>query len=293
MIKVSVVVPCYNQEKFLKETLDSVLAQTYSDWECIVVNDGSTDNSEQVILNYLAQDGRFKYLFQSNQGVSSARNMGIASACGEYILPLDGDDFLFKHCLEESVRVLSENSQVKVVCGAAELFGEWSGIWNLPYEGIKKLLSVNSLHCSSMFRRSEWETVGGYKTNMKYGWEDWDFWISILKSGGEVCKLQTNHLRYRIQKKSRERSIQCNPERYLQMTRQLYDNHAELYLEHIGNPLELCLSKEKLEAELKQITGSKTYMLAAKIGYVPKKIRGFFSRIKHSLKANTARTVQN
>lgn len=92
--KISVIIPCYNQALFLEQTLQSVLDQTYIDWECIIVNDGSQDNTEEVVSQWLQKDTRFKYVFKKNGGLSSARNIGLANATGDYIQLLDADDLL-------------------------------------------------------------------------------------------------------------------------------------------------------------------------------------------------------
>ena len=77
---VSIIIPCYNLSQYLPETLDSVLAQTYQSWECIIINDGSIDNTEKITKLYVDKDKRFKYIYQNNQGVSSARNNGIRNS---------------------------------------------------------------------------------------------------------------------------------------------------------------------------------------------------------------------
>ena len=93
-VKVSVIIPCYKQAVFLPDALESLLKQTYRNWEAIVVNDGSPDNTEEVVRQYMQQDNRISYLPQQNQGVSAARNNGIKQAKGEFILPLDADDWI-------------------------------------------------------------------------------------------------------------------------------------------------------------------------------------------------------
>lgn len=92
--KVSVIVPCYNYGKFLKFCLESVQKQTYSNWECLIVDDGSTDNTKEISENFCLTDPRFKYIYQSNSGLSSARNLGIKISEGEFIQFLDADDYL-------------------------------------------------------------------------------------------------------------------------------------------------------------------------------------------------------
>lgn len=101
MPKVSVIVPCYNQSKYITECLDSVLAQTFTDYEVIVVNDGSTDNSSQIIRQYIQKYENFKLIEQPNHGVVIARNNAIIQAAGEYIYPLDADDKIAPECLEK------------------------------------------------------------------------------------------------------------------------------------------------------------------------------------------------
>ena len=91
---VSVIIPCYNHAKYLSCALDSVLGQSYSDWECVVVNDGSSDHTEEVCREYQKKDKRIKYHYQQNKGLAGARNTGIRQAVGEYILTLDADDYL-------------------------------------------------------------------------------------------------------------------------------------------------------------------------------------------------------
>lgn len=92
--KVSVIIPCFNQAQFLEETLQSVIKQTFTNWECLIIDDGSTDTSKIIAENYCNLDPRFQYVFQTNAGLSSARNTGLKLARGTYIQLLDGDDWL-------------------------------------------------------------------------------------------------------------------------------------------------------------------------------------------------------
>jgi glycosyltransferase involved in cell wall biosynthesis len=95
----SVIIPAYNRARFLPECLDSVLAQTFTDWECIVVDDGSTDGTRELVAEYVRRDARFRYHWQENAGASAARNAGIALATGEWIVFLDSDDRLLPWAL--------------------------------------------------------------------------------------------------------------------------------------------------------------------------------------------------
>lgn len=112
---VSVIVPCYNYAHFLGETLDSVIAQTYTNWECLIIDDGSTDNTKEVADNYCKKDSRIKYIYQSNQGLSAARNKGIDEARGEYIQFLDSDDLITSEKLRHQATSFSSNDQVDMI----------------------------------------------------------------------------------------------------------------------------------------------------------------------------------
>jgi glycosyltransferase involved in cell wall biosynthesis len=107
---ISVIVPCYNQAHFLSEALESVLAQTYPDWECIIINDGSPDNTEEVAKEWCIKDIRFKYLKKENGGLSSARNAGLKRSSGKYIQFLDADDVIDKTKFDKQISQLKETS---------------------------------------------------------------------------------------------------------------------------------------------------------------------------------------
>src|SRR4051812_13487686 len=100
---ISVIVPCYNSARFLKETLNSLLAQTYQNWECIVVDNGSTDDTKKIAGEFEKKDPRFTCMVQPTRGVSAARNFGIAHSKGKYILPLDSDDLIAPAYIEKAV----------------------------------------------------------------------------------------------------------------------------------------------------------------------------------------------
>ena len=112
-LTVSVIVPCYNQASYLGDALESVLNQTYPYWECFIVNDGSTDHTEEVALAWCEKDSRFNYLFKENGGLSSARNSGLAVSKGEYIQFLDSDDLIVPNKFELQILDLQE-SQISV-----------------------------------------------------------------------------------------------------------------------------------------------------------------------------------
>ena len=120
--KISIIVPCYNQVQYLDECLQSVLDQTYTNWECLIIDDGSPDNTEDLAKIWVEKDERFHYFKKENGGVSSARNFGIEKSTGIYILPLDGDDKIAENYLKLASEKLEQGFDV-VYC-LAKYFGE-------------------------------------------------------------------------------------------------------------------------------------------------------------------------
>lgn len=224
---VSIIIPCYNQAVYLSEALDSVLAQTYSDWECVVINDDSPDNTEEIAKKYVESDTRFKYIFQENSGPSAARNNGIKNSHGEYLLPLDADDLIAPTYLEKAVDHFSHFPETKLVYCKAEKFGKENGVWNLPEYDYESFIWNNCIFCTAMFRRSDYDKTGGYNENMVHGNEDWDFWLSLIKKEDIVHRIEEILFFYRVKSFSRTVDLE---ESYLQKTLiQMGNNHPEVY----------------------------------------------------------------
>ena len=110
MVKISVIVPCYNVEEYLEECLDSIINQTFKDMEIICINDGSTDNTLNILNSYAERDSRIKIISQSNQGLSAARNTGLKNVTGEYVAFIDSDDYFELTAFEETLKVIEEKS---------------------------------------------------------------------------------------------------------------------------------------------------------------------------------------
>lgn len=233
---VSIIVPCYNLFQYLPETLDSVIAQTYQNWECIIINDGSIDDTEKTAKLYVDRDRRFKYIYQNNQGVSSARNNAIRNSTGTYILPLDADDLIAPQYIEEAVQILNNSNDIKIAYCNYEMFGEQKKTIK-PDLSLKNMLIQNVIVCTSLFRRKDFDIVNGYNEKMISGMEDWDFWLSILGKDGKAYKIEKTLFFYRIRSKSRQRSI--SQEQYELLKNQLHLHHHDLYFHVFGNPIDI------------------------------------------------------
>jgi glycosyltransferase involved in cell wall biosynthesis len=226
---VSVIIPCYNQGIYLETAVKSVLKQSYSFYEIIIINDGSTCPRTIHILKN-ASFPRTTILHTVNRGVASARNEGISKAKGKYILPLDADDKLGPDYIRGAVAVLEADEEVGIVYCRAEHFGLLAGPVKLADYSIEQMLYDNIIFCSGFFRRDDWQKVGGYHMEMRYALEDYDFWLSILSLGRKVVRLPDCHFYYRINFQSR--STQVTSKNYLEMRRQIYLRHRDLYLKH-------------------------------------------------------------
>ncbi|MGG7033615.1 MAG: glycosyltransferase family 2 protein [Flavobacterium sp.] len=256
---VSIIVPCYNQAEYLDESLQSVLDQTYSNWECIIVNDGSPDNTGTIAQRWCKNDSRFKYIYQKNFGVSSARNLGISKAGGEFILPLDADDKISPDYIELAVINFQKDNTLKLVYCKAQKFGEEEGVWDLKPFSLFNLSQKNMIFCSSLFRKNEWERVGGYDENMISGIEDWEFWIAILKGGGAVKCLNIQGFYYRVKSVSRHKQFdECNEKHLLEY---MSVKHADFFVEQLGAFTTLYRSLEEYKNDHRRKLKSKKYVL--------------------------------
>jgi glycosyltransferase involved in cell wall biosynthesis len=224
---VSIIVPCYNQADYLPETLESILAQTDVNWECVIVNDGSPDNTDEVVQRYLVQDNRFKYIKQSNKGPAAARNAGIENSCGEFILPLDADDLIAPTYLEKAVAIFAQNADTKLVYCKADIFGLEKGPWNLDDYNYDSFIWKNCIFCSAMYKRNDYLKTGGYNVNMTHGLEDWDFFLSLLGKNDVVHCIDETLFYYRVKERSRTKDYQ--KQHFDETMIQICKNHPEIY----------------------------------------------------------------
>lgn len=195
----SIVIPCFNSGATLEETLESVWNQDFDNWEAIIVNDGSTDCSEDIANKWLRKDSRFKYYFKKNEGLGKARNLGIEKAEGAYILPLDSDNRIRPDFCVKAVELFETSSSVGVVYGNATYIGEKQGLWEVEDYNFDSILVKNYIDACAIFKKSLWSKVGGYDVNMPYqGNEDWEFWIALGQIGTQFYKLNAVTFEYRV-----------------------------------------------------------------------------------------------
>ncbi|HYN69035.1 MAG TPA: glycosyltransferase family A protein [Candidatus Eisenbacteria bacterium] len=225
---VSVVIPCYGQAEYLGEAVESVVGQTYPDWEIVIVDDGSPDATAAVAHQLIARhpDRPIRLVRQANQGLPSARNSGIAASTGRYVLPLDADDVLLPEMLQKTVDVLDSDPGVAIAYTDYFRFGADSrqvrtGPWSLDALAFSCQLSG-----ATLFRRDVWTTVGGYDAAMRGGYEDWDFWIGAAERGFVGRRIPEALFGYRIKPSSMVLDAIAND---AQLRRQIARNHPGTY----------------------------------------------------------------
>ncbi len=231
MPKVSVIIPCYNQGIFVQDAVDSILNQTFDDYEIIIVNDGSTDEFTNKLLSDYNRP-KTTVITTKNRGLAAARNTGINAAKGEYILPLDADDKIGTTYLEQAIQILDTDDSVGIVYCLARFFGADNSTWNLPEYSMSEMLNSNCIFCSALFRKRSWDLVGGYKESMKYGWEDYEFWLSLIESGCGVYRIPSVLFFYRQHPCSTTHLLRSEPYRLNRCWRQIFSYHRDLYLKN-------------------------------------------------------------
>lgn len=193
-VRVSILMAFYNEEKYLSYAIDSILAQTYSAWELILVNDGSTDKSEEIVKKYT--DPRIKYYsYTTNRKRAYALNLGMEKACGEYIVTFDADDIAYPNMLASQVEYLDSHPECIHVQGALELIDEDGKFIRKVDSTYKTDLEIRTCelysNCvtgpSSMFRKAPIDEYGlKYDTEAKVS-QDYLFWIDLLPYGEFAC----------------------------------------------------------------------------------------------------------
>ncbi|MCQ2974533.1 MAG: glycosyltransferase family 2 protein [Bacteroidales bacterium] len=193
MPKISIIIPAYNYAHYISQSLDCLINQTFKDWECIIVDDGSLDNTKQVVEIYLNKDSRFKYYFKQNGGLSSARNFGIDRVVSKYVCFLDADDILEPNFLFCSFYFLENlNKEAVVFQKFIKFFDDKSSdyLWykdynyNIGFQSnfFQRLVINNSLPpCSPMFPISIIKNNNFRFDETLTSYEDWDFWLKIAE----------------------------------------------------------------------------------------------------------------
>ncbi|MBI2048888.1 MAG: glycosyltransferase [Candidatus Liptonbacteria bacterium] len=214
---ISIIIPAHNAEKYIKEAVDSALVQTYENVEVIVVDDGSTDGTKNVLEPYV-RDGKIKYVYQKNTGLAGARNAGIRTARGEYIAFLDADDLFLPEKVAEQVKVLEENPDYGVCYSDLTHFtdGQQRKFFHHRYHYpsgnlFELLLHKQFINPLTVFaRRSVFEKYGMFDETLRRS-EDWDLWLRWSHAGVKFFYLDKPLAYYRIASGGNLSSVESEP----------------------------------------------------------------------------------
>ena len=250
--KISIISACYKHGKFINEMIESVFRQTFEDYEIIIVNDGSTDDTAN-ILNKIHHE-KIKIVHTENHGPASARNTAIQYARASVIMNLDADDKISTDLLEKAYEVFEKGTNIGIVYCDTEFFGARSGKFNIGEYTKEAMLFNNRITSLALFRKEDWQSVDGYSDELIYGLEDWDFWLMIIGLGREVVKIPDAVAYYRTYKNikdSRSGRRKMNRLKGLKSQILIFRRHKKLYsaypkaLEYVSN-IEKKINNENL-----------------------------------------------
>lgn len=223
---VSIIIPCYNDAEYIEQSINSALNQTYTNIEVIVVDDGSNPETKTVLKKL--EPKIKKLITQENQGQSTARNVGIRAAKGDYILVLDSDDFFESSFCEKAISILNDDVNVKIVSSYMNRFNLKGKVDEYRHLGgdITMMLFNNQATGSVLFRKLDFKTAGGYDEEMRMGFEDWEFYIRLLKNGGNIFIIKEPLFHYRLREDST--TAKANKKKY-ELLKYIYTKHQNLY----------------------------------------------------------------
>ncbi|KAF2510808.1 glycosyltransferase family 2 protein [Flavobacterium zhairuonense] len=248
---ISIIIPCYNDYRYVEQAINSALNQTHLNKEVIVVDDGSNLDTKEVLKRL--EPKITKLITQENQGQSKARNIGIEASEGKYILVLDSDDFFDLSFCQKAMEIFLNSEDAKLVtCQANLLFKDGSSrIFTPNGGGITDFIFGNSALGTSMFKKADWNACGGYDEDMRNGFEDWEFFIRLLKNGGQAVVIPEPLYTYR--KRNYSTTSIANSKKYellayvFNKNKTLYIENFELYTDYL---LKL-VQKEEIEKKKK------------------------------------------
>ena len=191
--KVSVIIPCFNSERYISESIDSVLNQDYIDYEIIVVDDGSTDKTKDIVNSYSLKHNNIRYFYKKHSGIPDSLNFGIDKSLGEYIMRLDSDDISLSGRMRLQASLLDRNSDTVLIGGGYLSFNEDEQNERVFFCRNNKNIIRNIErglrwfpHSSAFFRKNVFRQIGGYDTSFNYS-QDLDLWLRLSRYGNVAC----------------------------------------------------------------------------------------------------------
>ena len=235
---ISVVMPCYNNGAYVAQAIESVLNQTCDSWELVIVNDGSTDSSDEVISGYARTDKRIHYIKQENSGASVARNHGVQAATGKYICFLDADDWLAPECLQKARDIFFKNPDCREYCLKRMDVDESThkGTEFVAYPGSFRDVLVYGMSITIVISRDDFLRIGGFDENMRSGFEDWEFNVRLLDNSSIVIVSDIPLYYYRCYNNGRRVSDKAEQNK-VKVQSYIYRKNMGKYVECLGSPI--------------------------------------------------------
>ncbi|MFB3389172.1 glycosyltransferase family 2 protein [Flavobacterium sp. LAR06] len=274
---VSIIVPCYNQAQYLSEALQSVLNQTYENWECVIINDGSKDNTEEVAKKWVENDSRFLYIYKENGGLSSARNAALNVVAGDYIQFLDADDCLHEDKLIKSLFQIKDHSNYNIVVSHFKMFKK------NRYDELKPFCELSQdilmydqilhgwdskfsipIHCG-LFSSSLFDDFR-FPENLRAK-EDWIMWLTFFQKKISAVFINEILAFYRIHSESMTQEVKLMEESHIQailhlqtiMPEEVYNKYLITILQQKGEEI------IRLKKQIKNYKNSKGYRILARL----------------------------
>lgn len=230
----SVVIPYYNLGKTLPETIESIKATTYKNYEIIIVNDGSTDEESVKVLEQYKDDEKVRVVNIENKGLANARNVGAKEAKGEFVAFLDADDKIDPTFYDKAIKILHQYSNVSYVYSWVQYFEGSTAVWPTFNVHIPYLLCANMLAAFVVIRKNDFLNFGQNRIKMEYGMEDYDGWVSLAEHGCLGVSIPEKLNLYRIRKDSMSRQFNKKMRVYLyQISREGHEKLFEKYSKDI------------------------------------------------------------
>ena len=249
---VSVIIPCYNTAHYLPETLNSLKSQTFQDFEVIAIDDGSTDNTLEVLHQHAKHMPQLKIIGQKNTYYIQARINAIKHAKGKYLVCLDSDDVLAPDYLRVCVEAAEADSELSIVYTEAQFFDGKSGKWNLPEVHLPSFLLQNCIYVTALVRKSAYDAAGGFNPEMT-ALEDWDLFVGIVANGGKVKRIGRTLFHYRQRADQSSVLNQASQEKISDNMFRIYNRHYDfykqnnLYIQTLMNGLAEKLRKDEID----------------------------------------------
>ncbi|PSJ80767.1 glycosyltransferase family 2 protein [Neisseria iguanae] len=225
---VSIIIPCHNTAAYIRETLESVYSQTYQNFEILAIDDGSSDNTLEILYEYAANEPRLKVIAQENTYVVKARMNAIQHAKGKYLVCLDSDDKLDKTYLEKTVNIAENTSDIAVVYSNIYLFGKKNKVGQLKQITTEQLLLNHGMYVSALIKKSAFDAVGEFDISLNH-YEDWELFISIIKNGGKIQFIDEPLFYYRQREDESSVCDTASETKQSDNFMKIYNKHYEFY----------------------------------------------------------------